>query len=61
MLALYGALTGYLFGFMLNLSFWPFYLDPQSSIAYAPGGITRRQRAPLPGLRRHHLTRVGHG
>jgi energy-coupling factor transport system substrate-specific component len=22
---------------MLNLSFWPFYLDSQSSIAYMPG------------------------
>ena len=38
MLATYGALSGYLFGFMLNLSFWPFYLDPHSSIAYLPGG-----------------------
>ena len=31
MLALYGALSGYLFGFMLNLSFWPF-----TSIRTAP-------------------------
>ena len=38
MLATYGALSGYLFGFLLNLSFWPFYLDPSSSIAYLPGG-----------------------
>ena len=60
MLALYGALTGYLFGFMLNLSFWPFYLDPQSSIAYRAGWVARRQCAPLPDLRRHHLARVGH-
>jgi energy-coupling factor transport system substrate-specific component len=37
MLALYGAVAGYLFGFMLNLSFWPFSLDPSSSIAYQPG------------------------
>jgi energy-coupling factor transport system substrate-specific component len=37
MLAAYGALAGYLFGFMLNLSFWPFSLDPSSSIAYRPG------------------------
>jgi energy-coupling factor transport system substrate-specific component len=37
MLAAYGALSGYLFGFMLNLSFWPFYLDPHSAIAYLPG------------------------
>ena len=37
MLATYGALAGYLFGFMLNLSFWPFYLDPHSAIAYVPG------------------------
>jgi energy-coupling factor transport system substrate-specific component len=37
MLALYGALSGYAFGFMLNLSFWPFTLDPHSTIAYLPG------------------------
>ncbi len=36
MLAAYGAVTGYLFGFMLNLSFWPFTVDPHSSVAYAP-------------------------
>ncbi len=37
MLAAYGAISGYFFGFMLNLSFWPFYLDPHSAIAYLPG------------------------
>jgi energy-coupling factor transport system substrate-specific component len=37
MLATYGAVSGYFFGFMLNLSFWPFSLDPSSSIAYQPG------------------------
>jgi len=37
MLAAYGALSAYLFGFLLNLSFWPFSLDPASSIAYQPG------------------------
>jgi energy-coupling factor transport system substrate-specific component len=37
MLACYGALSGYLFGFMLNLSFWPFAVDPTSSVAYLPG------------------------
>jgi energy-coupling factor transport system substrate-specific component len=37
MLALYGAFSGYLFGFLLNLSFWPFSLDPSSSVAYQPG------------------------
>ena len=37
MLAAYGAFAGYLFGFLLNLSFWPFSLDPSSSIAYQPG------------------------
>ncbi len=38
MLAFYGALSGYLFGFMLNLSFWPFTVDPHSTIAYLPHG-----------------------
>ncbi|MGA3147635.1 MAG: ECF transporter S component [Acidimicrobiales bacterium] len=37
MLAAFGAVSGYVFGFLLNLSFWPFYLDPSSSIAYLPG------------------------
>ena len=37
MLAAYGAVSGYFFGFLLNLSFWPFSLDPDSSIAYLPG------------------------
>jgi len=37
MLAAYGAVAGYLFGFLLNLSFWPFSVDPGSSIAYLPG------------------------
>ncbi|MFI8371959.1 ECF transporter S component [Streptomyces sp. NPDC085466] len=37
LLAVYGSLSGYVFGFLLNLSFWPFSLDPGSSIAYLPG------------------------
>jgi energy-coupling factor transport system substrate-specific component len=37
MLAFYGAFAGYFFGFMLNLSFWPFAVDPSSTIAYLPG------------------------
>lgn len=37
MLAVYGSASGYLFGFLLNLSFWPFSLDPGSSLAYLPG------------------------
>ena len=37
MLAAYGAAAGYFFGFMLNLQFWPFSVDPGSSIAYLPG------------------------
>ncbi len=37
LLAAYGALAGYFFGFMLNLSFWPFAVDSTSSIAYLPG------------------------
>ncbi|MGD0882545.1 MAG: ECF transporter S component [Acidimicrobiales bacterium] len=37
LLAAYGAVAAYCYGFMLNLSFWPFSLDPQSSIAYQSG------------------------
>jgi energy-coupling factor transport system substrate-specific component len=37
MLAVYGSLSGYLFGFLVDLSFWPFSLDRTSSLAYQPG------------------------
>jgi energy-coupling factor transport system substrate-specific component len=37
MLAAFGVFAGYLFGFMLNLQFWPFAVDPGSSISYLPG------------------------
>lgn len=37
LLAGYGAMSGYLFGLLLDLSGWPFLVDPGSSIAYLPG------------------------
>jgi energy-coupling factor transport system substrate-specific component len=37
MLAAYGALSAYAYGFMLNLSFWPFAVDAHSTVAYLPG------------------------
>ena len=37
MLAVYGATAGYLYGFLVNLSSWPFVIDPHSTIAYVPG------------------------
>lgn len=37
MLALYGGLSAYVYGFLLNLSFWPFYVDTASTTAYVPG------------------------
>jgi energy-coupling factor transport system substrate-specific component len=37
MLSLYGGLSAYLYGFLLNLSFWPFFTDPGSTTAYVPG------------------------
>lgn len=43
MLALYGAAAGYLFGLLLDLSFWPFTLDPNSSISYAPDASFAQQ------------------
>jgi energy-coupling factor transport system substrate-specific component len=43
MLALYGAFSGYFFGFMTNLSFWPFSLDPGSTISYLPGASFAEQ------------------
>lgn len=43
MLACYGAVAGYAYGLLLNLSFWPFSLDPGSSIAYLPGASFTEQ------------------
>jgi energy-coupling factor transport system substrate-specific component len=43
MLAIYGGVAGYFYGFMSNLSFWPFSLDPGSSIAYQPGASLATQ------------------
>jgi len=37
MLAFYGAVSAYLFGLLVNLSFWPFSLDPHSTISFLPG------------------------
>jgi energy-coupling factor transport system substrate-specific component len=37
LLAGYGVFVGFFFGFMLNLQFWPFAVDPGSSISYLPG------------------------
>jgi energy-coupling factor transport system substrate-specific component len=40
LLAGYGFLSAYLYGFLLNLSFWPFAVDAASSTAYLPGAST---------------------
>jgi len=37
MLAAYGVIAAYFFGLLLNLSFWPFTVDPHSTISYLPG------------------------
>ena len=37
MLALYGALAAYLFGFLMNLWFWPFSLGEGTSLSFVPG------------------------
>jgi energy-coupling factor transport system substrate-specific component len=33
----YGAVSAFAFGFLLNLSFWPFSLDANTGISYRPG------------------------
>ncbi len=37
LLAAYGFVAGYVYGLLLNLSFWPFVVDPASTTAYVPG------------------------
>jgi energy-coupling factor transport system substrate-specific component len=48
LMAIYGAVAAYVYGFLVNLSFWPFSVDPGSSIAYRPG-------APLATNLHHYL------
>jgi energy-coupling factor transport system substrate-specific component len=43
LLAAYGVVAGFFFGFMLNLQFWPFAVDPGSSISYQPGASFAEQ------------------
>jgi energy-coupling factor transport system substrate-specific component len=43
MLAVFGGACGYLVGLLLNLSSWPFTVDPNSSIAYVPGAAISTQ------------------
>ncbi len=49
MLMLYGAAAGYLYGFLINLSSWPFTVDPHSTIAYLPGA------SPVTNIHRYLL------
>jgi energy-coupling factor transport system substrate-specific component len=37
LLAAYGAVSGLAYGFLLNLSFWPFLLGTDSAISFVPG------------------------
>lgn len=37
LLAAYGAASGLAYGFVLNLSFWPFLVGAESSISFVPG------------------------
>jgi energy-coupling factor transport system substrate-specific component len=43
LLAAYGAFAGYFYGFLLNLQFWPFAVDPGSSISYQAGASFTQQ------------------
>lgn len=43
LLAAYGVVAGYFYGFMLNLQFWPFTLGADTSISYLPGASFTEQ------------------
>lgn len=38
MLAVYGAVSAYAYGLLLNLTFWPFALGGDTALSYLPGG-----------------------
>lgn len=37
LLSVYGALASFLYGMLLNLSFWPFYLGTDTAVSFVPG------------------------
>lgn len=37
LLAAYGVMSSYVYGLVVNLSSWPFAVDPQSTVGYVPG------------------------
>ncbi len=37
LLAVYGAFAAYVFGFLLNLWFWPFAIGPEGPLSFVPG------------------------
>ena len=38
MLAVYGALSAFAYGFLMNLWYWPFALGSDTQLSYIPGG-----------------------
>ena len=49
LLTLYGIVSAFAYGFLMNMWFWPFTADPDTQIAFVPGG------AVLDNLRRFFL------
>ena len=53
LLAVYGAIAAYLYGFLLNLWFWPYAIGEDTQLSFVPGG------AVWSNLRRFFLYNVG--
>ncbi len=58
MLAAYGAAAALAYGFLLNLSFWPYVAGGDSALSFVPGGGSGREPAALLGLPPGHVARV---
>ncbi len=52
LLTFYGVVSAFAYGFLMNMWFWPFTADPDTQIAFVPGG------AVLDNLRRFFLFTV---
>ena len=60
MLAAYGAASAFVYGFLLNLSFWPFTLGADTRLSFVPGAPVLENLHRYLAVRRDDLARLGH-
>ncbi|QLQ05741.1 MAG: hypothetical protein HZY76_06435 [Anaerolineae bacterium] len=59
LLAVWGMILGLLFGFIMNIWFWPFIMGPQQSTLYWQPGLSVGHFSALSGVLPGHVTHLG--